>query len=113
MSTAILDDTICATRGSTSSPQEVSGHSNDAPNDEPNAPPAPVITARNSRRDGFDPRKASVISPRLYQNRFVKCSETPNDWRKEQKIDRADAALRLKLLMENRFPQVWVPNPSH
>jgi hypothetical protein len=106
MSTAMFAETICATRGSTSSPQEVSGQSNDEPNTEPKAPPAPAISANSSRRDGFDPRKAPVISPRLYQNRILKGSETPNDWTKKQKIDRADAPQLLKLLLENRFPQI-------
>jgi hypothetical protein len=32
---------------------------------------------------------------------------------RKQKIDRADALLLLKVLLENRFPQVWVPSPSH
>jgi hypothetical protein len=80
----------------------MSGHSNDGPK----AAPAPAISASNSRRDGFDPRKAPAISPRLYQNRIPKGSESPNDWTKKQKIDRADASQLLKLLLENRLPQI-------
>jgi transposase len=31
----------------------------------------------------------------------------------EIKTDRADALLLLKLLLENRFPQIWVPSPEN
>jgi transposase len=31
---------------------------------------------------------------------------------RKQKTDRRDAALLLRLLLENRFPQVWVPTPE-
>jgi len=31
---------------------------------------------------------------------------------RKQKTDRRDAELLLKLLLENRFPQVWVPSPQ-
>ena len=29
------------------------------------------------------------------------------------KTDREDAKLLLKLLLENRFPKIWVPSPEH
>jgi len=32
---------------------------------------------------------------------------------RKQKTDRADALLLLKLLLENRFPQIWVPSPEN
>ena len=32
---------------------------------------------------------------------------------RKQKTDRHDAQLLLKLLLENRFPRVWVPNPEN
>src|SRR5713101_457072 len=32
---------------------------------------------------------------------------------KKQKTDREDARLLLKLLLENRFPQIWVPDPEN
>jgi len=32
---------------------------------------------------------------------------------KKQKTDRNDALLLLKLLLENRFPQIWVPSPEN
>src|SRR5882724_9577139 len=32
---------------------------------------------------------------------------------REQKTDRLDAELLLKLLLENRFPKIWVPNPEN
>ena len=32
---------------------------------------------------------------------------------RKQKTDRQDAQLLLKLLRENRFPRVWVPNPEN
>ena len=31
---------------------------------------------------------------------------------RQQKTDRRDAALLLKLLLENRFPRIWVPTPE-
>jgi hypothetical protein len=31
---------------------------------------------------------------------------------RKQKTDRADALLLLKLLLENHFPQIWVPSPD-
>ena len=30
---------------------------------------------------------------------------------RKQKTDRQDAQLILRLLLEDRFPQIWVPNP--
>jgi transposase len=32
---------------------------------------------------------------------------------RKQKTDRLDAELLLKLLLENRFPKIWVPNPEN
>src|SRR5258708_2354205 len=32
---------------------------------------------------------------------------------RKQKTDRQDAKLLLKLLLENRFPRIWVPNPEN
>ncbi len=32
---------------------------------------------------------------------------------RKQKTDRQDAQLLLKLLLENRFPQIWVPSPEN
>ncbi len=32
---------------------------------------------------------------------------------RKQKTDRQDALLLLKLLLENRFPQIWVPSPEN
>ena len=32
---------------------------------------------------------------------------------RKQKTDRGDALLLLKLLLENRFPQIWVPSPEN
>ncbi|HVS88331.1 MAG TPA: transposase, partial [Candidatus Acidoferrum sp.] len=32
---------------------------------------------------------------------------------RKQKTDRQDAQLLLKLLLENRFPRIWVPNPEN
>jgi transposase len=32
---------------------------------------------------------------------------------KKQKTDREDARLLLRLLLENRFPQIWVPDPEN
>jgi len=32
---------------------------------------------------------------------------------KKQKTDRQDAQLLLKLLMEDRFPRIWIPNPEN
>ncbi len=32
---------------------------------------------------------------------------------RKQKTDRNDALLLLKLLLENRFPRIWVPNPEN
>ena len=32
---------------------------------------------------------------------------------RKQKTDRNDALLLLKLLLENRFPQIWVPSPEN
>ena len=32
---------------------------------------------------------------------------------RKQKTDRLDAELLLKLLLENRFPRIWVPNPEN
>jgi transposase len=32
---------------------------------------------------------------------------------RKQKTDRFDAQLLLKLLLENRFPRIWVPNPEN
>jgi transposase len=32
---------------------------------------------------------------------------------RKQKTDRNDAQLLLKLLLENRFPKIWVPNPEN
>ena len=32
---------------------------------------------------------------------------------RKQKTDRLDAQLLLKLLPENRFPRIWVPNPEN
>ncbi len=32
---------------------------------------------------------------------------------RKQKTDRTDALLLLKLLLENRFPQIWVPSPEN
>jgi transposase len=32
---------------------------------------------------------------------------------RKQKTDRQDTQLLLKLLLENRFPQIWVPNPEN
>jgi transposase len=32
---------------------------------------------------------------------------------RKQKTDRQDAELLLKLLLENRFPQIWVPSPEN
>ena len=32
---------------------------------------------------------------------------------RKQKTDRHDAQLLLKLLLENRFPRVWIPNPEN
>jgi transposase len=32
---------------------------------------------------------------------------------KKQKTDRQDAQLLLKLMMEDRFPQIWVPSPEN
>ena len=32
---------------------------------------------------------------------------------RKQKTDRLDAQLLLKLLLENRFPRIWVPNPEN
>src|SRR5260370_24617660 len=32
---------------------------------------------------------------------------------REQKTDREDARLMLKLLLENRFPRIWVPSPEN
>jgi hypothetical protein len=32
---------------------------------------------------------------------------------RKQKADREDARLIFKLLMENRFPRVWIPNPAN
>jgi transposase len=31
---------------------------------------------------------------------------------RKQKTDREDARLMLKLLLENRFPKIWVPSPE-
>ena len=32
---------------------------------------------------------------------------------RKQKTDRLDAPLLLKLLLENRFPRIWVPSPEN
>ena len=32
---------------------------------------------------------------------------------RKQKTDRFDAQLLLKLLLENRFPRIWIPNPEN
>ena len=32
---------------------------------------------------------------------------------RKQKTDREDARLMLKLLLENRFPRIWVPSPEN
>ncbi len=32
---------------------------------------------------------------------------------RKQKTDREDARLLLKLLLENRFPRIWVPSPEN
>src|SRR5580698_4046866 len=32
---------------------------------------------------------------------------------RKQKTDRLDAQLLLKLLLENRFPRIWIPNPEN
>jgi len=32
---------------------------------------------------------------------------------RKQKTDREDARLLLKLLLENRFPRIWIPNPEN
>jgi len=32
---------------------------------------------------------------------------------RKQKTDRGDALLLLKLLLENRFPKIWVPSPEN
>ena len=32
---------------------------------------------------------------------------------RKQKTDRQDAALLLQLLLEDRFPRVWVPSPEN
>src|SRR6202158_3831512 len=32
---------------------------------------------------------------------------------RKQKTDREDAQLLLKLLLEDRFPRVWIPNPEN
>src|SRR5229473_3200729 len=32
---------------------------------------------------------------------------------RKQKTDRQDAQLLLKLLLENRFPRIWVPSPEN
>jgi transposase len=32
---------------------------------------------------------------------------------RKQKTDRLDAQLLLKLLLENRFPRIWVPSPEN
>jgi len=32
---------------------------------------------------------------------------------RKQKTDREDARLLLRLLRENRFPRIWVPNPEN
>ena len=32
---------------------------------------------------------------------------------RKQKTDRLDAELLLKLLLENRFPRIWVPSPEN
>src|SRR5260221_2444437 len=32
---------------------------------------------------------------------------------KKQKTDRKDAQLLLKLMMEDRFPRIWVPSPEN
>ena len=32
---------------------------------------------------------------------------------KKQKTDRKDAQLLLKLMMEDRFPRIWVPRPEN
>ena len=33
--------------------------------------------------------------------------------KKKKKTDREDARLMLKLLLENRFPRIWVPDPEN
>jgi transposase len=32
---------------------------------------------------------------------------------RKQKTDRLDAALLLQLLLEDRFPRVWIPSPEN
>src|SRR5579864_2692700 len=40
-------------------------------------------------------------------------AEIKNQRVRKQKTDRGDALLLLKLLLENRFPQIWVPSPEN
>ena len=42
-----------------------------------------------------------------------RCAEIKKKRVHKQKTDRLDAELLLKLLLENRFPRIWVPSPEN
>jgi hypothetical protein len=81
------------------------------------APPTRVnfgcITTQAREKGARHDHYRSRLSPERSANWIGDAAEIKRQRVRKQKTDREDARLVLKLLLENRFPRIWVPSPEN